>query len=124
MEKETKILIVEDEEYVYIFLRTILKEMKIKKIVRVKNGRDAVEYCTKNNDISLVLMDLVMPIMDGYEATRKIKLLKPNLPIIAQTALAMTDDEQKALDAGCDDYISKPIIREHLIDLVNKHLKK
>lgn len=123
MEKEPKILVVEDENYIFIFLRAVLNEMKIHNIVHVKNGLEAVKYCHKNSDISLVLMDIIMPVMDGYEATRKIKQIRPNLPIIVQTAKAIIGDKEKAFEAGCDDYISKPINTDKLIVLINKYLK-
>jgi len=63
-----------------------------------------------------------MPILDGYDATMQIKQIKPNLPIIAQTAHALPEDKSKAKDSGCDDYISKPIIKEQLISLLNKYI--
>jgi CheY-like chemotaxis protein len=64
-------------------------------------------------------MDIKMPELNGYEATRKIKEMRPELPVIAQTAFAFSDDLQKALEAGCDDYIAKPILKEYLIEKLN-----
>lgn len=75
--------------------------------MRAINGSEAVELCLMMPDISLVLMDVKMPVMDGYEATRLIKQLKPDLPVIALTAFAFAGDKEKALDSGCDNYLSK-----------------
>ena len=74
----------------------------------------------KNQNIDLVLMDINMPIVNGYDATKKIRQSRPDLPVIAVTAYAMAGDRKKSLDAGCDDYISKPINRTLLIDLIKK----
>jgi CheY-like chemotaxis protein len=75
-----------------------------------------------NPEISLVLMDIKMPVMNGYLATKKIKKLRPDLPVIAQTAYALVGDREKAIQAGCDDYISKPILEEKLIEMLKKYL--
>jgi CheY-like chemotaxis protein len=93
------------------------------KIIKVVNGVEAVDQCRKNPDLDLVLMDIKMPEMDGYEATRQIRLFNKNIVIIAQTAYAQTGDKGIAEIAGCDDYISKPIIKEELISLISKHFK-
>ena len=71
--------------------------------------------------ISLVLMDLKMPVMDGFEATKEIKLFRPDLPVIAITAYALSGDENRALEAGCDDYIAKPFEREILLYKLKKY---
>ena len=80
--------------------------------------------CRNNPDIDLVLMDIQMPDMDGYEATRQIRLFNKDVVIIAQTAFALTGDREKAIEAGCNDYISKPIKKDELMVLVQKHFKK
>lgn len=92
------------------------------KILHAINGEIAVSMAKKNPDIDLVLMDIKMPVMNGLEATEKIKKIRPELPVIAQTAFASPVDNQKALDAGCDDYITKPLHRQLLLELVNKYL--
>jgi PAS domain S-box-containing protein len=117
------ILIVEDDEVNYLFLETILSRNNMN-TTRALNGIEAVEICSKNHEISLVLMDIKMPFMNGYEATGRIKKIRPNLPIIAQTAYAMQEDRNKALQAGCDGYISKPIISSELIELIEKLTSK
>ncbi|WP_062058813.1 response regulator [Aquimarina longa] len=117
------ILIVEDGNVNFLFLKTILLKMEGYKFIihRAENGKEAVEICKKNTSIDLILMDIKMPIMDGYTATKKIKKIRPNIPIIAQTAYSTEDDIQKALDAGCDDFVSKPIDRKILKPIINKY---
>ena len=118
------ILIVEDGDVNFLFLKTILLKMKGYKFVvhRAENGKEAVEICEKNDGIDLVLMDIRMPIMDGYTATKKIKKIRPQLPIVAQTAYSTEEDIQKALDAGCDDFVSKPVDRKILKPIINKYI--
>lgn len=116
-----KILVVEDEESNYLLLLNSLKLIGVE-IERAYNGMDAVAFVKKNPYIDLILMDLKMPIMDGFTASTAIKKLFPRIPIIAQTAYAMVGDREKALDAGCDDYIAKPIRREALLELLKKHI--
>ena len=120
--KNATVLIVDDEEMNSLFLREILEFQDIKSLI-ASNGEMAIELVKKHPEISLVLMDIKMPIMNGYIATKKIKKIKPELPIIAQTAYAMQGDREKAIDAGCDDYISKPIQESILNELLSKFLK-
>ncbi len=95
-----------------------------KKVIKVNTGLKAVEACRNNPDIDIVLMDIKMPEMDGYEATRQIRLFNNKVIIIAQTAYGLTGDMEMALEAGCNDYISKPVKKELLIGMINKHLNK
>ncbi len=92
-------------------------------IINVQNGREAVEACRNNPGIDLILMDIQMPEMNGYEATRHIRQLNTEVIIIALTAFAMTGDREKAIEAGCNDYISKPIRKEELFALIQKYFK-
>ncbi len=116
------VLIVEDNEVSSMLLKVILNELKIN-CITAKNGDEAVKNCFENPDIDLVLMDLKMPGMDGYEATKLIKKKRPDLVVIAQTAHAVQGDREEAINAGCDDYISKPIDKNQLLYLVSKSLK-
>lgn len=116
------ILIAEDDENSRFFLGEILKDKNIT-LIFANNGQEAFEIIRKDEKIDIILMDMKMPVMDGVEATQKIKLLQPNIPIIAQTAYAFVDDEAKARAAGCDEYISKPIKRECLLSLINQLIK-
>jgi len=115
------ILIAEDDESNFEYLNEILLESQYE-IIWVKNGKEAVENCLSNDKINLVLMDIKMPIMDGLEATKKIKSVRPNLPIIAQTAYAMADDKETAIKCGCDDYTSKPIDAKILKALIEHYI--
>ena len=101
-----KILIAEDNDSNFILMTYILK--KYYQFERAKNGQEAVEMAEKNT-YDIVLMDIKMPIMDGLEATKAIKEKFPDLPIIALTANAFDSDRQLALEAGCNDFISKPV---------------
>ncbi len=115
------ILIAEDDVNSLMFLRTLL-ELDGLKILEAANGQEAVEAVKDHPEISLVLIDMKMPIMNGFEATRLIKQIRPKLPVIAQTAYAFAKDQDEALQAGCDDYISKPIKKQALMDKINKLL--
>jgi len=119
--KGKKILIAEDEELNYLLMFEFFREAEVN-ILHAENGKQAVQMFKKNEDISLIIMDLKMPVMSGFEATALIKKIKPEIPIIAQTAYAMSTDRARALDAGCDDYIAKPIIFEEFIKLISKYL--
>ncbi|MGF7140307.1 response regulator [Roseimarinus sediminis] len=116
------ILIVEDVESNYLYLNAVLTKLNVS-IEWVKNGLEAVNFAKEHPEISLILMDLQMPEMNGYDATREIKKIYPDLKIIAQTAFAMSDDRAKAIEAGCDDYLAKPIRSKDLLDTVNKYLE-
>ncbi len=112
------ILIVEDEEVNYLYLTTIIEVvLKINcTILHAKNGLEAIHFCENNPKIDLILMDLKMPVMDGFIATKKIKELNSTIPILAQTAYSTKKEKEKAKQAGCDDFISKPITKEALLD--------
>ncbi len=113
------ILIAEDEKSNYRYLEVLLSQTNVK-LIHALNGFETIELFQKNN-IDLILMDIKMSEMDGLEATRRIKKIDSKIPIIAQTAFAMENDEKMSLEAGCDDYIAKPIKREKLLDLINKY---
>ena len=92
-------------------------------IIRATSGTEVIEMVKSNPSLDLILMDIKMPGMDGHEATREVKKLRKGMPVIAQTAYAFTSDREKAMMAGCDDYISKPIDRIKLITLLAKYLR-
>ena len=116
------ILIAEDEKANFIYLKTVLSKTKAR-IYWVENGLDAVELCKREN-IDLILMDIKMPGMNGYEATMEIKYMYPDIPVIAQTAYTMADDIDRFIKAGCTDYITKPIRSIELLKMVDKNLQK
>jgi len=107
------VLVVEDDPSNSLLLKAML-EKRGATVIIAKNGREAVDFALFNPQIQLVLMDIKLPEINGLDATRMIKKEKPNLPIIAQTAYAMEEDRYRCLEAGCDDYIVKPIIQEEL----------
>jgi signal transduction histidine kinase/CheY-like chemotaxis protein len=115
------ILVVEDNELSSSLMTAVLRNLKYD-YYHVTKGEEAVEYVNTNPDTRLILMDMKLPGMDGYEATRQIKKINSNIPVIAQTAFAMSEDMQKALDAGCDDYLSKPIDFKRLKELLRVYI--
>ena len=117
--KNLKILIGEDDEVSEMFLSSAVQKFG-KEIIKVKTGIDAVEVCCNNPDIDLVLMDIKMPEMDGYEAIRQIRLFNPNIVIIVQTAFVLNAERENAFAAGCDEYISKPYSKSALHSLIEK----
>jgi CheY-like chemotaxis protein len=119
--KGKTILIAEDEIVNYMFLEVLFEEIGAT-LIHAADGRQAIDAVKDNPDINIVLMDIKMPNINGLDATRQIKSIRPQLPVIAQTAYAMQDDEYKALQAGCNDYISKPIDANKLISLMKKYL--
>ena len=106
--KDKVILIAEDEELNYRFLETILEKTNAQ-ILRAKNGQEAIDLCHKIGQIDIVLMDIKMPVVNGYDAIIAIRKLRPNLPIIAQTAFAGHEEIIKCQNVGCNDYVTKPI---------------
>lgn len=120
-EEEKRILIVEDDHFNYLYFKELFTGTKFK-ITHAQNGMEAINYAL-NEKFDLILMDIRLPDIDGYELTRNIKTQRPELKIIAQTAYAAENDRQKALKAGCDDYISKPIKYDDLIHKMNKLLQ-
>jgi PAS domain S-box-containing protein len=111
------ILIVEDVQINYYLLEELLYSTNAK-LIWVKTGLEALQIAESNQEIDLVLMDMKIPGLDGYHATRKILEIRPELPIIAQTSYALRGDKQKALDAGCKAYIAKPIDKAALFELL------
>jgi PAS domain S-box-containing protein len=120
--KSLNILIAEDDEASEILISRAFRTIG-KKILKVRTGVAAVQACRSNNEIDLIMMDIKMPEMDGYEATRQIRQFDKEVIIIAQTAFALMGDSEKAIEAGCNDYISKPINRDELMTIIEKYFK-
>jgi PAS domain S-box-containing protein len=121
--RDRVILVAEDEEINFRLIKGMLASTGVK-FIHVYNGADAVEKCKTNEVIDLVLMDLKMNVMDGFTAAGFIRNIRPELPIIAQSALALVGDRHRAIEAGCTDYISKPLRKASLIALLEKYLKR
>jgi len=122
-EKACNVLIVEDEEVNVLYLETIIHDFADCTVIHAKNGKEAVDIIKQDKTINLILMDLKMPIMNGFEATKEIKKTRPNAIIIAQTAYSTNNEKQKALEAGCTEFISKPLNKEKIKNLLKKFLK-
>jgi len=121
--KNLKILIVEDDETSDLLLSTML-ENNYHEILHVKNGFEAIDFCRNDSEIDLVLMDIKMPVMDGYEATRQIRKFNNNVIVFAQTAYGLAGDREKAMLAGCNDYLPKPIEKKKLLSLIEQYFLK
>ncbi len=117
-----KILVAEDDEVSFLLLKEIFESAGID-LIRVCDGNEVVEKVRSAPDIDLVLMDLRLPGLSGFEATRRLKALDPELIVIAQTAFATNEDRTKALDAGCDDFLSKPVDTTELFQKIGYHAK-
>lgn len=116
--KNKRILLVEDDEDNMEYLKALFRNTGVT-LLTAETGEKAIEI-SRNQELDLILMDIKLPGIDGYEATQKIRALNPKVPIIAQTAHAMSEDRQKALNAGCNDYISKPLKRAELFPIIRK----
>jgi signal transduction histidine kinase len=116
------ILVAEDDSSNYLFIESFLKQTKAI-VLWAKDGMEAADLFLKNRNIELVLMDIRMPNMNGIEATREIRRFDKKVPVIALTAYAFTNDREKSLEAGCNDYLSKPVRLETLIEILNKYLR-
>ncbi|MFW5886546.1 MAG: ATP-binding protein [Bacteroidota bacterium] len=114
------ILIAEDDESNFSYLAELLKHLNFR-IIRAFDGQEAVDLSLKY-EIDLILMDIQMPVLNGYQATRKIKKINPELPIIAQTGYVMADEKEACMQAGCDDYLSKPIRNNQIIQILKQYL--
>ena len=121
--KEFKILIAEDDEISGMLISMAIKAFG-KNVLKTSTGIETVEVCRNNPDLDVVLMDIKMPEMDGYEATRQIRQFNNDVIIIAQTAYALPGDREKALEAGCNDYIAKPFGQSSLTALMKKYLRQ
>jgi PAS domain S-box-containing protein len=117
------ILVAEDDETNFFYLRALLKQNTSAEIIHASNGKEALEKFLQNPDIVLILMDIKMPVMDGLEATRQIKAIKRDVPVIAITAYAMAGDEAMIRDAGCDYYLTKPINKKLLLEKMAEYIE-
>jgi len=116
-----KILVIEDDPASYKLIEATLKSSKFN-LIHAENGFEAIEHFNANSDIKLILLDIQLPGMNGYEILSYIRNINSTLPIVAQTAYSMTDDKDKCLDAGCTEYISKPINIVKLREVVRKYV--
>ncbi len=115
------LLVVEDDETSFAYIEFVCTEVGYK-IIYAQNGQEAVDLLKEHPEIRLVLMDLKMPVMDGYEATRIIREFNTAIPVLAQTAYGLPGDKDLALKAGCNAYITKPINQSRLLKLIEQYL--
>lgn len=118
--KEAVVLIVEDEPGIRQLLKTILKR-HVKQIFEANNGQAGVDLCREHPEITVVLMDIKMPVMSGLEATRLIKSFHKELPVIVVTAFALAEDKAAAMNAGCDDFLVKPFKADDLLRKISEY---
>lgn len=118
-----KALIVEDDPTSTMYLEEVLSEMNIS-VNAVKNGKKAIEFCINECPVDIIFMDLKMPVMDGIAATKLIRQKNKTVPIIVQTAFALEEDKRRAMDAGADDFITKPYSSEEIKAIIRKNLSK
>lgn len=114
------ILVAEDEEYNYLYLDELLNKLGLKHI-QAKDGQEAIDICRENENVTLILMDIKMPVIDGYTAAQKIKEFSPKIPIIAQSAYALEHEREKFRDVF-DDYLAKPINKEIFLMTLRKFM--
>lgn len=107
------ILVAEDDDLNFKLIQIALNKTKAN-VIRAKNGQEVLTVLSNDSGIDIILMDIQMPILDGYAATQQVKKLYPHIPVIAQTAFAMSEDKERCFEVGCDDYISKPLDMEEL----------
>jgi CheY-like chemotaxis protein len=121
-EGQKTVLVVEDQKSNLIVLEKLLEWSDIY-VISAENGEEAINICRENKNIDLVLMDLKMPVMDGYEAMTEIKKISPGIRVVAETAYALPGDKQKILEAGFDGYLPKPITRQSLKAILDSNLE-
>lgn len=122
--EEFCILVAEDEEVNFLYIETLcIKLVRNAKIIRAKNGQDVLEIFASMENVDLILMDIKMPVKDGLEATKEIRKMNKEVPIIAQTAYSRIDDREKAIEAGCNDFLSKPIDRDKFRETISQYIK-
>jgi CheY-like chemotaxis protein len=117
------ILIAEDIDFSYLYIEAVLRRTGAK-VLWAQNGKEAVDFVKSNPKIDLVLMDMYMPVMDGYDATRLITELRPELPVIAQTAFVLPADVKRCFTAGCSGFLAKPIRKEQLLNTLDEFINK
>ena len=117
------VMVVEDENINFRFIEEILKRTKAK-VIRAKNGIEAINIARSTPSLDMILMDIKLPLVDGYEATRQIRNFNKKVPIIAQTAFALAGEKEKSKNAGCDDYLAKPLRINELLEKMSFFLDK
>ena len=121
--KNKTIVVVDDTEINFVLIKTQLRKTSVN-VVWLKNGQEAIDYIQAKKKVDLLLMDIRMPVLDGIQATKKIKEIAPNIPVVIQTASVIGDAYEDIATSSCDDTIFKPIIAAKLIEVINKQFVK
>lgn len=121
--REHRLLLAEDDYANAEFVKIVFRKANIN-VIHAHNGAEAVQMFRDGNNVDMVLMDIKMPVMDGYSATKEIRKINKDIPVIALTAFALDGDREKAFEAGCNEYITKPVDRERLLKVVSNYLDK
>lgn len=120
--KEKVVLVAEDSDASNMFYKAALSKTGVE-VVWTENGHDALDYCKQKKQVDLILMDISMPGLNGLEATKLIKEIRPEIPIVIQTAYFLSNERKKSYDAGADDFASKPITYHKLLEILNTYLE-
>jgi two-component system, cell cycle response regulator DivK len=121
-EKQITLMMADDDDFYFYFIETILTSLNYK-IIRAKDGQEAINLLQTNHDVKLILMDIQMPVMDGFDATKEIRKINTEIPIIAQTSFNINGIKRKAINAGCNEFLTKPTGPEVLTKMISKYLK-
>jgi hypothetical protein len=118
--KGKKILVVDDEEFNWLLIKDALEETRAT-TAWARVGQEAVDLVAAGEHYDIIFMDMKMPVLDGFETTRQIKKINPKIPVIAQTACAAPGEKKRCAEAGCDDYLCKPVGLEELLRTIRKY---
>ena len=121
--EEKTIVVVDDTEINFVLIKTQLRKTKAN-LIWLKDGAKAIEFIQQKKNVDLMLMDIRMPVLDGIQATKEIKRIAPDIPIVIQTASVMGDAYNDIASSNCDDVIFKPIVSANLIEIINKQFIK
>lgn len=116
------VLVAEDVDTSNMFYKAALSKTGVE-VIWTENGNEALDHCKKEEQVDLILMDINMPGLNGLEATKAIKDIRPEIPIVVQTAYLLSNEREKSFDAGADDFIAKPITYQKLLEVLNTYLK-
>lgn len=119
--RDKRILVVDDEEYNFLMIKNALEDTQAT-VIWARVGQEAIDLLGAGEQYDLILMDISMPVLDGYETTARIRKINGSIPVIAQTAYALPEERTKCMEAGCDGYLCKPIGIDELLETIDKYL--
>ena len=121
--EDKTIVVVDDTEINFVLIKIQLRKTKAK-IVWIKDGEEAIKYIKEKKPVDIILMDIRMPLVDGIQATKEIKAIAPNIPVVIQTASVIGNSYDEISTSGCDDAIFKPIMPQNLIEVIDRQFQK